>query len=180
MVGVETAWTGGAVTLTDERYEYWKSRTYERLMYWRDALRLTDWRMDIDWATEGGRHGDTSNYMMISSSWRYQNIALTVFVNCLETINPSDLHLDEMVVHELLHAHLNEMRAHNDDMDNLAAQNDHEERVVTILSRVIANQHHEAAAALKDAESEYVERMLDAGKTIHKLRRKVKKLKAAA
>lgn len=164
------------MTLTDERYEYWKTKTLDRLMYWRDALWLTNWRMDIDWATEGGRNGDTSNYMMISSSWRYQNIALTVFVNCLETIDPSDLHLDEMIVHELLHAHLNEMRAHNDDMDDLAAQNDHEERVVTILSRVISAAEERHTAEIKDMR----EWLASRDDHIRKLRRKVKKLKEAA
>ena len=166
------------MVLTDERYEHWKSKTHDRILFWRHVLRLEPWRIDIDWATEGGRHDDDFNtYMMISSSWRYQTIALTIYVNCLESINPDDEHLDEMIVHELLHAHMNEMRAHNDDMENLTAQNDHEERVVTILSRVIAHQHHEAAAALADAQSGYVEQMLDAGRTIHKLRAKVRRLR---
>lgn len=154
--------------MNDDRYEYWQQRVGERLAYWSGFLRLDDWRKEVLYQREGGRFDGRLRYMQITSSWRYKQLCLTVYVNVLEDIDPDALFLDEMIAHELLHAHMDELSAHVPE-DRQPAHFDHEERVVSTLAAILANAHFHYDHEFDRYDAK-----------VRRLRRKVKRLRKAA
>lgn len=102
-------------------------RHFER---WIFLLGLRWWDVEVHWYDSGKAFRQASGAtghnvaMRIEADWRYMRA--TVYVNVPALARMSDDELERSVVHELCHALVNEMREQGID---------HEERVVTMLSK---------------------------------------------
>jgi hypothetical protein len=153
--------------MSDERFEYWQKRIKERFSFWLGVLGLDGWQWEVAFHREGGRDGNRGmTYGSIDASWEYRNMLVNWYVSVIDETNPTPRTFDAYIVHELLHAVVDEMGAEV-PAKRMRAHNRHEERVVTTLAESfsVLVQNHADALAAKDAE-------------LKKLRRKLRKTKA--
>ena len=117
---------------TKKEKEY-KESIINLVTKWKDLLGLYNWVIDIMWDddVDAGTHlhslGWQALFEMVAS-WPYMLASL--HVNCKYLCELDDERLEELIIHELMHLILAELRE--------AKSNDlhlHEERVVTMLSR---------------------------------------------
>lgn len=109
-----------------------------RLAYWAPALGLSGWKIQAEFDTtpyrdEGGSPWSAS----CQSDWRYMFVAITFYLPNLEGQD-----LDEVIVHELMHGVLSELRPTPEPH----AHTDHEERVCTMLTGAFLRLKEDEAA----------------------------------
>jgi len=92
---------------------------------WIGDLWLGQWEIDVTYEWNGVR-GKEAVYARCHADWRYMHARITCDLPLMADLSDEDL--EEVVVHELLHAVVNEMRSKGLP---------HEERVVSHLERVI-------------------------------------------
>lgn len=114
--------------LDDVEFEAFKKRWFRFVEKWKPLLFLNSW----EFVWEFDRKGDTieanddnaTALAETNANWKYAHARIDV--NVRDTIGRSDFDLEGIIVHELLHCALNEMRE---------AGIEHEERVVSLLQR---------------------------------------------
>lgn len=119
--------------MTDAEYQAQKARVQAMLDKWVNTTGLGWWRMTYVWVRDpavAGENGASSKDTgaVCSVSWQYLCATITFYLPTLA--DEDDDHLEWIIVHELMHVFLREMRWTNDDGDNI----DHEERVATMLA----------------------------------------------
>lgn len=102
-----------------------KARINRLFDKWRTRLGLNQWRLDVVWEWNGLQ--DTDAVASSKASWAYMLGTLTFDLPACTGLDVEQL--EEVVIHELLHLVVNEMRE-----DHI----DHEERVVSHLTSVMA------------------------------------------
>ncbi len=98
---------------------------------WRECLGLNTWRFEINYFRTGDYmpgEGDTVTFANITPQWKYLEAQLSF--NMPQLAEMDDVQLEEIVVHELSHCLVDEMRAVEKDPD-------HEERVVSSIQRAL-------------------------------------------
>lgn len=118
-----------------------RRRIFPMVRRWRDSMGLGNWRVDVTYhdgtyELDGGMSGaDTVG--SCKARWQYQTAHLQF--NAQLTKDYDADRLEEIVVHELGHALVNEMRAANLPVGWSRDENDaaHEERVVTLITNAI-------------------------------------------
>lgn len=119
--------------MTDAEYEAQKARVDAVLAKWVNSIGLGWWRLSYVWSRdpavegEGGASSDKTA-AVCTVLWQYLCATITFYLPTLA--DEDDSHLEWIIVHELMHVFLREMRWTNDDGDNI----DHEERVATMLA----------------------------------------------
>lgn len=115
------------VPITDAEFEAEQQRIRDMLEYWRSALYLDEWHVNLQftrgpWQTDGAEQpiGECL------AQWEYRRATITWDTE--ETRKFDDEGLRHLVFHEAMHILLNEMRE-----DGLK----HEERVCETLARVL-------------------------------------------
>jgi len=119
--------------LNDEQYESQKERFLKLLDYWWKALDMagtgfilkTMMQREENKSEEHGTAWQT--FMTIDTVWQYQTALMNAWLP--EIADLSDDEIEGHLVHELMHIVVNEMRYDTEE------NRDHEERVVTSLSR---------------------------------------------
>jgi hypothetical protein len=131
----------GNTALSDEDYVAQQERVAALLDRWITPLGFGDWDVTAEYsrvplATEGNHLSKATDLVAASCSadWRYMHMLLRFDVEELATT--TDRQLEFRVVHELMHAVLNECRqpdvsSHGDQYDWL----DHEEHAATFLAK---------------------------------------------
>lgn len=107
-----------------------KRRTAKRLIQeyatrWVKILGLVTW--DLSFRCEDGTIDPSTGETVAGEtnvSWKYENAVITFYPDVLKDMTEDEI--EKLVVHELMHVFLNEMRE-----DGI----DHEERVATMLSK---------------------------------------------
>lgn len=90
--------------------------------YWARVLGLGDW--DIDFKLAKRDREDELTAGEANVQWQYQQATITFYSKVLKGLDADAI--EKIVVHELMHVFLNEMREEGID---------HEERVATMLSK---------------------------------------------
>ncbi len=126
--------------MTDEEYESIKARVVARVDHWIPRMHLGTWDRRVIFQ-RGRADGDESNGMMtwadIETQWEYLRFTLRVYVDYLWDHEVSDDALDRILVHELAHAVVSELRRFV--KPKLAdAHQDSEERVVSWITNIVA------------------------------------------
>lgn len=111
--------------MTDKEYKAQKARVWRLVNKWIPKLGLQPWKVTVNWEREKNL-SDPRTIMDCFADWRYLGAVITAYLPTVAE-EPDD-HLEEIVIHELLHVHVNELRERKID---------HEERVVTTLARVV-------------------------------------------
>lgn len=105
-----------------------RDRIRKVLDLWIERTGLTGWAIDIQYdRSTRPANSPRGSVAEASVAWPYRRATLTFWL--LGTAPYDDLVLEEIVVHELMHIQVNEMREHHDLH--------HEERVCTELARMI-------------------------------------------
>lgn len=114
---------------TRARVERFKKRVSKALRYWQIQMGIGTWSITISWILDGsmrtGKNGEMCVLGRCKSDWMYMRA--TIEFNVVEAIALNDKDLEELIVHELYHAVVNELRETD-------GYNDHEERVVSLLT----------------------------------------------
>lgn len=125
---------------TDRAFQREQRRITRFVKKWRQTLGLNQWRIehtyhdgpfDVDGSTKSGAVG------ACTAHWEYQTAHLEFDVS--ELANYDDERVEEVVIHELMHAMVNEMRLQNlpTGWTRDAGDAAHEEHVVTMLTNAI-------------------------------------------
>lgn len=114
-----------------------KKRITPLVREWRERLGLTNWNLthhyhDGTFHLDDGSNSDQAVGACFSR-WQYQTIKLDF--NAQQTARFDDDELREIVIHELMHAMVNEMRDPYTEWTK--ERSAHEERVVTMLTNAI-------------------------------------------
>lgn len=103
---------------------------------WKFALFLGNWALITDHFREGDGKTDAATgktpAASCSADWRYMHVKLSC--NCFEFADMPAHEVERIVIHELLHAVVHEMREWSENDDSCLP---HEERVVSHLTAVI-------------------------------------------
>lgn len=81
-------------------------QTVMGLGYWR--IDRTYWQRAVDFHDWGGALAEDDTVLMACPDWRYMQC--TIHVNCEATVQLDDWALEQDVVHELAHCHIDELR----------------------------------------------------------------------
>jgi hypothetical protein len=136
--------------VTEKAFKRQKKRVQKYLRHWKILLGLGVWRIDVEWydgrltETRGGHDSRDTVLADIHVSWEYLKATMRVNIEAVSKL--SDEQLEEVIIHELLHAVVNEMRNFSAD-DGIY----HEERVVSTLTSVIGwvRDHYQPEPATK-------------------------------
>lgn len=124
----------------DELSNYEKQIT-EYVNYWLPVLGLDNWaRVDVFCRpdTNGGVLGETC------SNWQYMEADITFYLGGLIGASPEPRRLEYIVVHELCHCMVNEMRDEkSEDDDQMKYLIPHEERTVSNLAMAFIRAKYE-------------------------------------
>lgn len=115
--------------MTDKEYSKEKRRVEKLLEKWIKPLGLGWWMIDISYSRDFA--GDTDGFDTVaecSSKWYYRIADVKFYLPAVARID--DARLEVLVVHELMHIFVNEMREKDEDRR-------HEEHVVTGLANAI-------------------------------------------
>jgi hypothetical protein len=106
--------------------EVQRQRIIDVIQKWAPMVGLDDWHFKLDVSREPGPLGDNNfrRVLSIEPDWRYMDACIVAHLP--QITDTSDADLEEYIVHELMHAHLDELDV---------ADTDHEERVATTLAR---------------------------------------------
>lgn len=114
-----------------------KNRFKRASKLWADLLWLNDWEIDVSYTITPIESRDPSDkerghctLATCDVKWFYKKAFINVYL--VQTMLLSDKDLEKLVLHELLHAVVNEMRNINQS-DGI----EHEERVVTTLTDIM-------------------------------------------
>ena len=106
---------------------------------WREILGLLDWEILFDFVEEIEEDNMFPTIMQVSTSWGMQQAVIKVSLE--ECYTRDEENLEKDVLHELLHVTVNEMRwdvSHTPEkLPGCACDHQHEERIVTVLTRTI-------------------------------------------
>lgn len=126
--------------MNDREYRTWATKIGKRTDYWRHHLALGHWRIDWSckrepWANDDGTHATC--WAEIQSQPEYLSADIRFNVAQIHADELSDRRLDNVIIHELMHCHLSELRAlvGNDKWDHHVHY--HEEHVVSMLANVV-------------------------------------------
>lgn len=122
--------------MTDSEFEQERERILAFARKWAEPLGLGWWEITYEYARDDYKAPspsyapDTFSAAYCTADWRYGHA--TIVFNMPVMAQQSDSKAEKIVVHELCHVLLNEMRwARHDDADHI----DHEERVASTLAR---------------------------------------------
>lgn len=121
--------------IKDKAFKREQKRINRIMERWRDPLRLFEWEI-VRLYSRGpfpvdGEWGQRPAAAMASVDWQYRRATLTFDTEA--TRDYDDAKLERIVVHELVHVIVNEMRCWKDADDGMA----HEERVVETLAWIL-------------------------------------------
>lgn len=125
----------GTVPYPDSVYKRDRDRIRRLFKKWIFNLGLGSWKCDLNHvrgytASHDGVHTTAAS---ITCDWRYQVLTVEVSLICITDMDDDEL--EYVIVHELCHAMVNEMREFKDHPKDNAI--DHEERVVTCLAKAM-------------------------------------------
>ena len=121
--------------MTDAEYEVARDRIEALRTKWSKTLGLHRWAVDYEYCREGlpTKSDDAKdNYVSTATAtvrWQYHDA--TIRFNVPELAECSDTKIERIVIHEMMHVLVNEMRDTSDDWLK------HEERVCTMLTDAI-------------------------------------------
>lgn len=128
--------------MTDLQASKEQSRIRFFIKKWAKILRLADWSIRVQYTRDAVCVDDGTGYEIgakVTTSWQYKMMNLEF--NLQSTINASISEVEKIVVHELCHAVVNEMRewcgenrSADEGSESAIA---HEERVVTELTNIL-------------------------------------------
>ena len=115
------------MTLTDAERDAQRERVKALFERWIGLIGLDRWKIKISYLAEGPIEGDDGSFalMTCTARWEYRKATITVALSECPAL-PDD-ELEQIVVHELMHIFLSEMREKDEDLK-------HEERVATMLA----------------------------------------------
>lgn len=117
--------------MTDKEFRDTKRRIMKIFDSWRLNMGLRHWEVTTEFVREPQEDRVAGRAHV---RWEYQLATLEFF--CAELLPLSDRNLEEIIVHEMVHILVNEMREFAKDTES-AAQMKHEERVTTILTNAL-------------------------------------------
>ena len=146
------------IVMTDAEQEQLEARIQAIADEWILCLGLQWWHISFYYHGDSGAYRDSSvdipaeSKAYTSASWAYLDAAIHYNLSGLSGYD--DAHLEEVVLHELMHVMVHEMRAVAAcDCDTLDMR--HEERVCTILQRAFVwTKGHFRDAAKSDTSPE--------------------------
>ena len=101
----------------------------QRARYWQKQLQLTHWNIKHNFADDELSPGpDLTIRATCNAQWQYLAAVMGWNLRALGDLTPDEL--DNVIVHELMHIHL-------DEMCDVSKDEAHEERVVETLARVV-------------------------------------------
>lgn len=139
--------------MTDKEYREQKKRVQKYLDKWITPLGLRWWKIDVVW--DRATHCDSdppggSEHCAAHVKCRWEYLEATVTFHLLQLIEQKDDDLEKVIVHELCHVLVNEMRAPIAPNDETHAEwMKHEERVVSTLACAFIWTYEEAVKANK-------------------------------
>jgi len=128
--------------VNDAEYEAQKARVEALFERWVGTIGLGWWRIQYVWHREESRDTDIDKddvcMMDCRADWRYLHATINVYLPSIAEVDDTD-YLEYLVVHELMHIFLCELRdrKETDDDDEDTAASDHEERVATVLAKAM-------------------------------------------
>lgn len=116
--------------LSDPEFAAVQKRVFDAVGTWKERLWLWGWNVQLRWGDGAIPDGDMA-VASCDARWEYMRATLTFDVRGMA----DEQSIDAVVIHELLHALVNEMRMLAVSADDIT----HEERVVTHLTNVITD-----------------------------------------
>lgn len=117
--------------------DHQKKRLGPIIRKWLNRTGLNGWTVDIEYYDRIPRHEDAA--MAMDVQWVYLQATMKVSTN--KVADETDRRCEEIIVHELAHILVNEMRPlhRGDNLDDYASaqQMEHEERVCTMIARAL-------------------------------------------
>lgn len=143
--------------MTDEQYKSIRGRIQKAYRKWRDMLYLYGWKLYLHYHRTSSDFDDATPAEVTaracgccSVSWEYTDAAIHFNLERVHELDYDDEDIEELVVHELMHCLLNEMREWQDvDSENRIA---HEERVATHFQRALMETWSQGFKAGKKAK----------------------------
>ena len=120
--------------MTDKEYREAKAKVLRVYSSWKNELGLRDWAIRLHF--ERGAPEETTPFVVLgvtSASWAYKIAEITFHLANFK--DRTDYEIEEIVVHELCHILVCEMRTTVPSQEMSTEMNRHEERVVTQLAR---------------------------------------------
>lgn len=137
--------------MTDREYNKQKNRVRALMSKWQNLLLLEQWQSFSVYYERGlfsededGHSSDVTGFCQVD--WKYKRAAITF--SMLRVAQNDDRELEYVVLHEIGHALVNQMREFKYfDGDNYGQVMPHEEHVVTNLALCFQNVYDRAFAA---------------------------------
>ena len=116
--------------MTDREYTVEKRRIAKLLQKWLAIFPLTGWEIHTEIVRGSGGYEDNGTVMAhVVTTWARMRAWITIFAE--ETYALVEERLEETIIHELCHIMVAEIAPEE--------KNDHEERVVTMLTTAFSN-----------------------------------------
>ena len=114
--------------MTDKQFEQQKKRIEKYINKWLHLFNLWGWKGKCVWERDSKKNqdGETEVLAHCFSDWKYLIYELTFFLSSF--VHKSNRDVERVVVHEMLHIVLNEMREN---------RHENEERVVSTLTNIM-------------------------------------------
>lgn len=151
--------------ISDAEYDEIQERVDRTVRAWTHRLGLRWWwiKVVIDTDAASFEHSSderdsaafrTTTNMEVVSDW--QRMTATIRVNAYAVLEVDDAELEEWIVHELCHVLVSEMRTpawSEPTAQEIMAQMDHEERVVTMLTKAFGWTYQAGAGELNEPDA---------------------------
>ena len=116
--------------MTDREYAAEKRRICRLLKKWLNIFPLTGWEIHTEIVRGPGGYEDNGNVLAhVVTTWPRMRAVIHIFAE--ETYDLTEGRLEETIIHELCHVMVAEIAPEE--------KNDHEERVVTMLTTAFSN-----------------------------------------
>ena len=139
--------------MTDAEYAALRAKLLAGVEWWKARLNLWNWNLKLAWERDQFRVPDDFSpesaraLAYTLSDWQYNECTITF--NMAGLLGEDDAMLEYILVHEMMHMAVNEMRAlrgPSDSPGEMAYRLQHEERVCTVLARGFINLRKEGAS----------------------------------
>lgn len=124
--------------MNDAKYKRTKKRLTKLVAKWKRRLRLEQWAIRTIFCRHSlAKSAGVSKSAVANcvADWRYLEAAVSFDMPSLAEMNREDL--EQVVLHELVHVLVSEMREWQADNTSTEGAMDHEERVVTHITNVL-------------------------------------------
>lgn len=114
--------------MTDKQYDQQKKRIEKYVNKWLQLFHLHNWKGRCVWERDSKKNNDGETEVLAHcfSDWKYLIYELTFFLSSF--VHKSEKDVERIVVHEMLHIVINEMREN---------RHENEERVVSTLTNIM-------------------------------------------